>query len=169
MSRGPTKVVRLAIAAAILSSCIGCDQLTKQLATSSLQGTPSRSLLGDTIRLEYARNSGGFLSFGSELSDSTRFWVFIGFNSLAMLLVAGVLIAKWNVRLVVFVPLLYVLAGGIGNLIDRVSQQGQVTDFLNVGVGSLRSGIFNVADVAVTFGALVLLLTTRPEKSEPKA
>jgi signal peptidase II len=48
-------------------------------------------------------------------------------------------------------------AGGVGNLIDRVTSGGSVVDFINLGIGLVRAGIFNVADVAITVGALILL------------
>jgi len=54
--------------------------------------------------------------------------------------------------------------GGASNLIDRASR-GHVVDFLNLGVGSLRTGIFNVADVAVLLGAVLIVVgDLRPEK-----
>jgi signal peptidase II len=53
-----------------------------------------------------------------------------------------------------------VFAGGVGNLIDRLMYDGFVIDFINIGVGSLRTGIFNVADVAVTLGLLIIMLGT---------
>jgi len=49
------------------------------------------------------------------------------------------------------------VAGGASNLIDRVTY-GMVIDFMNVGIGSLRTGIFNVADMAIMLGAGILLL-----------
>ena len=60
-----------------------------------------------------------------------------------------------------------ILAGGVGNLWDRVVDQGGVTDFLNVGIGGLRTGIFNVADMYIT-GAVVWLLVASflPEKKK---
>jgi len=48
-------------------------------------------------------------------------------------------------------------AGGVGNLIDRVTSGGSVVDFIKLGIGPVRTGIFNVADVAITVGALILL------------
>lgn len=48
-------------------------------------------------------------------------------------------------------------AGGVGNLIDRVTSGGSVVDFINLGIGPVHTGIFNVADVAITVGALILL------------
>lgn len=51
-----------------------------------------------------------------------------------------------------------VLSGGIGNLLDRLLHDGGVIDFMNVGIGSLRTGIFNVADVCITIGVSLLVL-----------
>ncbi len=51
--------------------------------------------------------------------------------------------------------------GGLGNLADRLIHDGYVTDFLNIGLGPLRTGIFNVADVALMAGCLLLCRTTR--------
>lgn len=59
-----------------------------------------------------------------------------------------------------------ICGGGIGNLIDRVRFDGHVTDFLNLGVGSIRTGIFNVADMALMIGvALFFLAYRRPERA----
>jgi signal peptidase II len=57
-------------------------------------------------------------------------------------------------------------ASGIGNLIDRVQFDGRVTDFLNVGIGSLRTGIFNVADVVGLVGFAVFLLASSERVSD---
>ena len=53
------------------------------------------------------------------------------------------------------------LAGGASNLIDRFTHGGYVVDFINLGIGSLRTGIFNVADIAITLGVLILLAHNR--------
>lgn len=49
-----------------------------------------------------------------------------------------------------------VLGGGLGNLVDRIMNDGRVIDFMDIGIGSLRTGIFNVADVCITIGVLLL-------------
>ena len=65
------------------------------------------------------------------------------------------------------------LSGAVGNLIDRLRYDGLVIDFLNFGVGPLRSGIFNVADMAIMAGALLLMLPAafggRPRTAEDDA
>jgi signal peptidase II len=50
--------------------------------------------------------------------------------------------------------------GGAGNLWDRLAG-GAVTDFLNLGIGPVRTGIFNVADLAIVAGVVVLLVKSR--------
>ena len=55
--------------------CVGCDQVTKAVARSSLPRYHRFSYLGDTVRLEYTENPGAFLSLGADLSPSVRFWI----------------------------------------------------------------------------------------------
>ena len=166
MSCPAKKSTRLALALLLLLGCIGLDQGTKYIATRTLRGQPRQSYLADSFRLEYALNPGGFLSLGGNLSPAVRFWLFGSMNLVLLAGATSVLIARWKMSRVCFVALVLVLAGGIGNLIDRVVQQGFVTDFLNVGIGPLRTGIFNVADMALTAGALVLVFACRSESAE---
>lgn len=51
-----------------------------------------------------------------------------------------------------------VLSGGLGNLVDRIMNDGRVIDFMNIGIGGFRTGIFNVADVCITVGVVLLVL-----------
>ena len=61
------------------------------------------------------------------------------------------------------------LAGALGNLIDRVQHDGLVIDFMNLGLGPVRSGIFNVADVAISVGAVALALCSSRTPPKPAA
>ena len=54
-------------------------------------------------------------------------------------------------------------------MIDRLLNEGRVTDFLNVGIGTLRTGIFNPADMAILAGALLLVLKTRTAPAAPRS
>jgi signal peptidase II len=67
------------------------------------------------------------------------------------------------------VGLALLAASGIGNLIDRLLFDGRVTDFLNIGIGSLRTGIFNVADVVGMIGFVVLLFAASEAEASDKA
>ncbi|MCK7471140.1 MAG: signal peptidase II [Desulfomicrobium escambiense] len=58
------------------------------------------------------------------------------------------------------VALSLIVGGGLSNLIDRIAYGGNVVDFLNIGLGSLRTGIFNIADVAIMVGAITLIASS---------
>ncbi|MEK7730045.1 MAG: signal peptidase II, partial [candidate division KSB1 bacterium] len=53
-----------------------------------------------------------------------------------------------------------IFAGGMGNLIDRIFRDGRVIDFLNLGIGDFRTAIFNIADMAISFGMVLLIATS---------
>lgn len=59
-----------------------------------------------------------------------------------------------------------VFAGGVGNLIDRIIHHGSVVDFINIGIGSFRTGIFNIADVAIMGGSIFLFLLALHKQKE---
>lgn len=138
---------------------IGCDQATKKLAKVHLSGKAPISYLQNTVRLVYVENTGAFLSMGDNWSPTTSFWVFTVFP-LVMLAGLFVVIVKKRAKLSLqeLAALLLIFCGGIGNFIDRVLYDRHVTDFLNVGIASLRTGIFNVADMYVTAGAIIILI-----------
>lgn len=164
------RTTRLLLSVVLLAGCIGCDQATKHFATRNLRDAAPQSYFGDTLRLHYVQNPGGFLSLGGTLPSNVRFWFFVGFNFLLLAVVTYVLITQPQLQPIRFIALLLLLAGGIGNLIDRVLQDGLVTDFLNVGIGPLRTGIFNVADMAVMLSAVLLIFAFGlPEESEEPA
>ena len=152
---------RCALVALVLVGCVGCDQISKSAARHYLSGTGIHSFLSDTFRLQYAQNPGAFLSFGESLSPALRYDSFvIGVGVLVVGLIAWAVVGArltWLQR----AALAAVGAGGIGNLIDRIRFDGAVTDFLNLGLGPLRTGIFNVADTIVMLGGVVLLLSFR--------
>ena len=147
--------VRLVLLVAI-GATIGCDRVTKHVAATTLSDASSRSFLADTVRLEYAENTGAFLGLGADWPVAVRRAVF-GFGN-ALLLGGLAVIAvrgRWPTRALLGVAL--VVAGGSSNLLDRIAY-GMVIDFMNVGIGSLRTGIFNVADMAIMLGAGILVL-----------
>lgn len=58
------------------------------------------------------------------------------------------------------IGLSHIIGGGIGNLIDRIFNSGAVIDFMNIGINDLRTGIFNIADVAITAGIVMLIFAS---------
>ena len=153
-----SKVVKSLALLLLVVMTIGCDRVTKQLAAENLAGEPARSYFADTFRLTYAENVGGFLSLGAGMPSALRNAVFTVVTGALLLVLA---LFAWGQRQRAGVwhaaALALFIAGGASNWFDRVSA-GRVVDFMNVGIGWLRTGIFNVADVAIMLGAALFVL-----------
>jgi signal peptidase II len=152
------KYLQLLLVLLVLSCCVGCDQAVKAYAKGALAFSPPVLLLDGAVRLQYAENPGAFLSLGAELPAAVRFLlgvVLVGATQLALLafLMRTRRLGTWQ-RL----GFSLFLAGGLGNWIDRIAHDGRVIDFVSLGVGPLHTGIFNVADVAITAGIVIVLL-----------
>src|SRR5262245_32261214 len=144
------------LAAILILTTIGCDRVTKHLASSRLVDAPPQSFLADTFRLEYAENTGAFLSLGASLPDTLRTGLLTFGVAIGLIVVAVVACRRrWSGWPLAGAALIW--AGGVSNLADR-AVRGSVVDFMNIGVGTLRTGIFNVADVAIMAGALLIAL-----------
>lgn len=146
--------IRLVLLLAIVAT-IGCDRVTKHVAAVRLSEGPSRSFLADMFRLEYAENTGGFLSLGADWPRPVRTLVFGAGNAVLLALVVMAMRRRWPTRTLLGVALL--IGGGVSNLLDRIIH-GTVIDFMNVGIGPLRTGIFNVADMAIMLGVVIVML-----------
>jgi len=110
------------------------------------------SYFNGIFQIGYAENTGSFLGMGADLPGQVRFWIFVvGIGIfLCGLLVYLLFDRKQNIYSLV--GLTVMLSGGLSNLYDRVVNNGAVIDFMNVGIGSLRTGIFNVADINIMLG-----------------
>jgi len=138
---------------------VGCDRVTKHAAATLLADTQERSFLGDTVRLSYAENTGGFLSLGADLPVERRVIVFTIVTGLLLVsLAAAAVQRRWEGARLLGAAL--IVSGGASNWIDRVAV-GSVVDFMNVGIGPVRTGIFNVADVAIMAGVVLIVFAYR--------
>jgi signal peptidase II len=122
-------------------------------------------LAGDFLRLTYARNSG--IAFGLSpgfLSGSLLLAITLAGSGL--ILVFLLTQRELGVGKSAIVGL--ILGGAVGNLIDRIAT-GEVVDFLDVGIGSTRWPVFNIADSAVVVGVVLYVLTDKRHQTEPAA
>jgi signal peptidase II len=149
---------RLWLIVLVIGATISCDRMTKEIASNTLKNAAMKSFFHDTFRLQYVENEGAFLGLGGSLDRRSRFWVFTVGNASLLILVSFWLWRKESHRVGDTLGLSLIVAGGAGNLLDRLFLEGRVVDFINVGVGSIRTGIFNVADVAIMAGVAVLVL-----------
>lgn len=126
------------------------DQFTKAIASARLLMGQPAPLFGDTVRFTIVHNTGA--AFG--LFPGSRL-PFIIISLLAIAVVLYLFLRETYRSLANRILLGCILGGAIGNLIDRI-RLGWVVDFIDIGVGSIRWPVFNVADSAVTLGVLFL-------------
>ena len=158
---------RALLFASVLLLAIGCDHAAKGIARTHLEHAGRVSLAADLLRFELVSNPGAFLSLGAGLAPELRRGLFLG---LVPALVAGLCVATLRAGLrrpPRVVGLALVSGGGLANWLDRLVNEGAVTDFVSLGLGALRTGIFNLADVAILAGAALLLLSEAPRVRDP--
>jgi signal peptidase II len=132
------------------------DQLTKFIAQQLLPPYEPVPVVGDIFRFTYIYNPGA--AFGLHLGPASRY-IF-----LALTVICVIVLFKWfrgtpaadRLRLV---AITLVTAGAVGNFIDRVRSPRGVIDFFDFGIGDLRWPVFNVADIGVTVGAILLAIS----------
>lgn len=138
---------------ALLIVILASDQITKNWAVASLMGQEPRIFLDGLFQLVYAENAGAFLGLGGNLSREVRFIVFalIVFFGLGGML--WYLIKKEQSKQNLY-AYSFILAGGFGNLWDRiVHERGHVIDFMLIVIRDpIRTGVFNIADVSIVIG-----------------
>lgn len=129
------------------------DQVTKALITVSMTPNQSIPLIGDLLQLTYIRNPAS--AFGLDLAPS---WFNVIFGVVASLVIAWYMIRLPKREYWPRIALAMILAGALGNLVDRV-RFGDVVDFIHVGLSSrVVWPIFNVADMGVSVGVTLLML-----------
>ncbi len=144
---------RIAKVLTVVFVSIIIDQGTKVWAKSVFEGKSKSCYLDEMFCWIYAENEGAFLGWGSELEG---IWNILLLKLLPILLILGLfymtLFSKDLLKNQV-VPFSMILGGGLSNLFDRIAF-GKVVDFMNVGIGELRTGIFNVADMVILAGII---------------
>jgi len=138
---------------------VECDFSTKKIATDHLKGESTQTYLGGAVQLIYAENTGGMLSLGSNLPDGIRILIFKVFVGIMLFILFTIIILNKNISNWYRLALILFLSGGMGNLIDRIINDGKVVDFIVLRIFDFHTGIFNIADVYVTLGLILLLIS----------
>jgi signal peptidase II len=162
---------RFALLAFVLLGVLtaGCDHAAKHAARVALGDGRTHEFAGELVRFQLVHNTGGFLSLGARLPDAFRDAFFLFAAPLGVGLLAASAFRSAARSRAALAGLGLLCGGGLANWLDRLLNAGAVTDFVSLGVGALRTGIFNVADVAIMAGAALLLLPIAAEKSSDEA
>lgn len=132
------------------------DRITKVLAERALGAGEVASLVGDTAQLRLVHNPGA--AFGLNLGAYSR-WIFMAIAIVAVLFLYRMWKETALTERLRLYALGFVAGGAAGNLIDRFISPRGVVDFIDVGIGVARWPTFNVADIAVSCGAVALALS----------
>jgi signal peptidase II len=149
--------VRLLSLLCLIVCTVGCDQASKHIARTSLSHESWMRITGGMLEFRLAENPGSFLSLGAWLPEQARFALFTFGVGAGLVVLAGYLTSRARIGTSRFIGLSLIVAGGLGNFLDRILRHGLVTDFAVVHVGPFHTGIFNVADILIVAGTGVVL------------
>jgi signal peptidase II len=145
----------LAIATVVALCTSGCDLSSKHWAILTTARGP-RAVIPGALDLVHWENPGMAFSLMRSWPPGLRMWL-LSAAALTAMVIGLIAVAKRPMRLSAIIGVGLIVGGALGNFIDR-AHNGTVTDFLHVHRGTFDWPAFNVADVAVTCGALLLFL-----------
>ncbi|MDA9028713.1 signal peptidase II [Flavobacteriaceae bacterium] len=147
---------------------VGLDQVSKEIVRETVVPGSRTELLGKQLQLMNVENSGAFLSMGSDSNPTVKLIFLLILPVIVLGVVLYYVLTNTTLDRLSIVGFSSIAGGGIANLYDRFLY-GSVTDFLFMDFGGIfRTGIFNVADLSVTTGMVLLLISSflnRPKKT----
>jgi signal peptidase II len=145
---------------------VGCDQLTKNAVRHQVSYGEHISVIKDHFTIVKVENSGAFLSSGESLPSTIKFI----FLNLLPLMVMGYglyfLMTNRSLDRLLVIGITSIIGGGLGNLYDRMVY-GSVTDFMHMDFVIFQTGVFNVADLSISLGLLLILFSIYYKKVSP--
>ena len=157
---------KLGFLGTVLPMILLADILTKNWAENTLLGAPRPDFLGGYVPLTLWYNRGA--AFGISIGDDPR-WFFIPVALIALGLMVALLVRAHERDHLRLAALVLVIAGALGNLIDRVRWDLGVVDFIGpIDLGFMNWPIFNIADMAISCGAVLLALSFWQEERAAK-
>ncbi len=152
-----SKLLRSIIIISVILVNIGCDQISKEVVRNSIDKYERIELIKSNFILTNVENTGAALSLGSDLPPALKV-LFLQILPIIMLLILlRMIIVRTELSPWAVIGLAFAIGGGIGNIYDRVLY-GSVTDFMHIDLGFVKTGIFNMADVSVVIGMILILV-----------
>lgn len=135
---------------------VALDQITKAAIVAKFFIHESYPIIDGFFNLVYVMNPGAAFGFLANTSAIFRYIFFIGITALVILLIIYYILKSKSQNMFTVVSLTLIFAGAVGNLIDRV-RFGAVVDFLDFYIRSWHWPAFNVADSAISLGAVLMI------------
>ncbi|MEO8773389.1 MAG: signal peptidase II [Gelidibacter sp.] len=147
---------------------IAIDQISKFIVRAKIAQNEIIQLIGDVFIMTKVENSGAFLGMGSDLSPTLKWLLLL---ILPVIVLGGVvyyIITNKTLDRLSLIGFCCIVGGGIANVFDRF-MYGSVTDFFHIDLGGIfRTGIFNLADMSVSFGMILLVIASFKQKKLEK-
>lgn len=136
---------------------IALDQISKVIARIYIRKGQVIDVVGDVFQLYNVENEGAFLGMGSDMNPTLKIIFLLILPVVVLAYVIYYILKNKELDRLSLIAFCCIIGGGIANVFDRIVF-GSVTDFLHLDFGGMfRTGIFNVADMSVTTGMLILL------------
>lgn len=160
-----TKKFRYILISTIVSVSIALDQFSKVWVRSNFENYSEKNLIGEVFTLIKVENTGAFLGMGSELSEIPRILLLIVLPVVVLISITIYTYIEKTLDKISIIGFSLIIGGGIANIFDRIVY-GSVTDFLYINLGGVfKTGIFNIADLSVTTGMILILISSFKRKS----
>ena len=136
------------------------DQASKIIVRQEVAPHSESQIFGDYFILTNVENTGAFLGLGSDLGPTVKVILLLILPLIVLGMVAYHVFKDKSLDRMSLIGFCCIIGGGIANVYDRF-RFGSVTDFLHIDLGGVfKTGIFNIADVSVTTGLIMLILVT---------
>ena len=143
---------------------IAFDQISKIWVRNNFESYSEKSIIGDVFTLIKVENTGAFLGMGSELSEIPRILLLIILPVIVLISITLYTYIDKSLDKLSIIGFSLIIGGGIANIFDRIVF-GSVTDFLYINLGGIfKTGIFNIADLSVTTGMILILVSSFKRK-----
>ena len=143
---------------------IAFDQISKIWVRNNFVSYSEKSIIGDVFTLIKVENTGAFLGMGSELSEIPRILLLIILPVIVLISITLYTYIDKSLDKLSIIGFSLIIGGGIANIFDRIVF-GSVTDFLYINLGGIfKTGIFNIADLSVTTGMILILISSFKRK-----
>ncbi|MFC2123579.1 signal peptidase II [Bacteroidota bacterium] len=159
------KILRTLFILSLIIMNIGCDQYSKSVVRERLEYNEMIEVLSDHVILTKVENAGAFLGMGSSMHPILRSIFLLIIPAIALIILLVSILVRTGLDKGIIIGLSFIIGGGIGNIFDRIVY-GTVTDFLHIDLGFVGTGIFNMADVSVMIGTILILLYMVSRKRE---
>jgi len=148
---------------------IALDQISKVTVRTYVSTKSQTEIIGSYFTMHNVENKGAFLGMGSDLNPTIKIIVLLILPIIVLGFVTRYLFREKSMDRLTLIGFACIIGGGIANVFDRIVY-GSVTDFFHIDLGGVfRTGIFNVADMSVTFGMIIILLASFLHKNQKKS